>query len=113
MPIVVVEAGLQPYDIVALIPIIEGAGGRVTDWQGSSAAGGGRVVASGDRRLHEQVLAKLGLQARPTPERTRRRPRRTARGSTSRSIRISCGAPANDDLRRRRAAPAASASIAR
>jgi myo-inositol-1(or 4)-monophosphatase len=56
---VVVEAGLQPYDIVALIPIIEGAGGRVTDWDGGSAANGGRVVASGDRRLHEQVLAKL------------------------------------------------------
>jgi len=56
----VVEAGLQPYDIVALIPIIEGAGGRVTNWEGGSAAGGGRVVASGDNRLHELVLAKLG-----------------------------------------------------
>ena len=55
----VVEAGLQPYDIVALIPIIEGAGGRVTDWQGNSAAAGGRVAASGDRRLHDAVLAKL------------------------------------------------------
>jgi myo-inositol-1(or 4)-monophosphatase len=56
---VVVEAGLQPFDIVALIPIVEGAGGRVTNWEGGSAAGGGRVVASGDPRLHEQVLAKL------------------------------------------------------
>ncbi|HVY19096.1 MAG TPA: histidinol-phosphatase [Bauldia sp.] len=56
---VVVEAGLQPYDIVALIPIIEGAGGRVTDWQGGPAADGGYVVASGDARLHDQVLAKL------------------------------------------------------
>ena len=56
---IVVESELQPYDIVALIPIIEGAGGRVTDWQGKSAAGGGRVVASGDRRLHDLVLAKL------------------------------------------------------
>ena len=56
---VVIEAGLQPYDIVALIPIIEGAGGRVTDWQGNSAAAGGRVVAAGDPRLHERVLQRL------------------------------------------------------
>ena len=56
---VVIEAGLAPYDIVALIPIIVGAGGQVTDWQGNSAAAGGRVVASGDRRLHDQVLATL------------------------------------------------------
>lgn len=56
---VVIEAGLHSYDIVALIPIIEGAGGQVTNWDGGSAAGGGHVVATGDKRLHEQVLAKL------------------------------------------------------
>ena len=56
---VVVEAGLQAYDIVALIPIVEGAGGRLTDWQGKSAAAGGRVVASGDPRLHERVIGML------------------------------------------------------
>ena len=55
----VVEAGLQQYDIVALIPIIEGAGGRVTDWQGNSAAKGGRVLATGDRRVHEAAIAVL------------------------------------------------------
>jgi len=55
----VVEAGLQPYDIVALVPIIEGAGGRVTSWEGGSAARGGRVVASGDARLHDIVLERL------------------------------------------------------
>jgi myo-inositol-1(or 4)-monophosphatase len=55
----VVEAGLQPYDIVALIPIIEGAGGRVSNWDGGSAAAGGRVVASGDARLHDIVLERL------------------------------------------------------
>jgi len=55
----VIEAGLQPYDIVALIPIIEGAGGRVSNWEGGSAAAGGRVVASGDARLHEIVLERL------------------------------------------------------
>ncbi len=43
----VIEAGLQPYDIVALIPIVEGAGGRLTAWDGGSAAGGGRTCAVG------------------------------------------------------------------
>ncbi len=55
----VIEAGLKPYDIVALIPIIEGAGGQVTDWQGGSAAQGGRILASGDKRVHEAALAML------------------------------------------------------
>jgi myo-inositol-1(or 4)-monophosphatase len=57
---VVIEAGLHSYDIVALIPIIEGGGGRVTTWEGGPAADGGRIVASGDARLHDEVLAKLG-----------------------------------------------------
>ncbi len=56
---VVVEAGLQTYDIVALMPIIEGAGGRVTSWTGSPATGGGSVVASGDPAIHDRVLALL------------------------------------------------------
>ena len=56
---VVVEAGLKPYDIVALIPIVERAGGRVTTWKGEPATNGGRIVASGDARLHEEVLAAL------------------------------------------------------
>jgi myo-inositol-1(or 4)-monophosphatase len=55
----VVEAGLKPYDICALIPIVEGAGGRVTAWDGGPAAGGGRIVAAGDPRLHEAVLRLL------------------------------------------------------
>ncbi len=56
---IVVEAGLQSYDIVALIPVVEGAGGRVTAWDGGSAAGGGRVCATGDARIHDEVLALL------------------------------------------------------
>lgn len=55
----VVEAGLQPFDIAPLIPVITGAGGRVTNWQGGSAAGGGRVVATGDARVHDEILARL------------------------------------------------------
>ena len=60
MSICVMEAGVQPYDVVALIPIIQGAGGIVTDWQGGDASKGGDVVACGDRRLHDEVLARLG-----------------------------------------------------
>ncbi len=55
----VIEAGLKPYDIVALIPIIEGAGGIVTDWEGGPASAGGSVVAAGDRRVHEAALRHL------------------------------------------------------
>jgi histidinol phosphatase-like enzyme (inositol monophosphatase family) len=56
----VVESGLKPYDIVALIPIIEGAGGIVTAWDGGSAAEGGRIVAAGDRRVHAAAIELLG-----------------------------------------------------
>lgn len=55
----VVEAGLAPYDIAALIPIIEKAGGRITTWEGEAAAEGGRIVASGNPSLHDDVLKIL------------------------------------------------------
>ena len=56
----VVESGVQPYDVVALIPIVEGAGGIMTNWKGGDAAKGGDVIACGDKRLHEEALARLG-----------------------------------------------------
>jgi len=55
----VIETNLQDYDIVALIPIIEGAGGVVTDWEGNPARGGGRIIAAGDKRVHEAALNVL------------------------------------------------------
>lgn len=55
----VIETELKPYDIVALIPIIHGAGGIVTTWEGAPAQGGGRVVVAGDRRVHEAALEVL------------------------------------------------------
>lgn len=55
----VVESGLKSYDVVALVPIIEGAGGRITTWQGRPAADGGRIVAAGDARVHKEALAVL------------------------------------------------------
>lgn len=56
---IVVESGLHPYDIVALIPIVQGAGGVVTNWTGGPATDGGQVVASGNPHLHDQVLKML------------------------------------------------------
>ena len=58
-----VETGLSPYDIQALIPLIEGAGGQVTAWDGGDAAMGGQVLASGDAALHDQALELLNSAA--------------------------------------------------
>lgn len=55
----VVESGLHAYDIQAMIPIVEAAGGIVTGWHGGDCAHGGRVVAAGDRALHAQAVAFL------------------------------------------------------
>ncbi|WP_434055402.1 MAG: histidinol-phosphatase [Roseibium sp.] len=55
----VIESGLQAYDIVALVPIIEGAGGVVTTWTGGSPSEGGQILATGDPRLHERLLGEL------------------------------------------------------
>lgn len=52
----VIEAGLQSHDIVALIPIIEGAGGVVTTWDGGNPVEGGRIVASANPALHQKAL---------------------------------------------------------
>ena len=57
---VIVETGLKGFDVVALIPIIEKAGGCITTWTGGSAHDGGRIVATGDPALHEIVLKRLG-----------------------------------------------------
>ena len=56
---IVLEVGLAPYDFFALIPLIEGAGGRITDWQGrplSLDTKKGDVLACGDTRLHQLAL---------------------------------------------------------
>jgi myo-inositol-1(or 4)-monophosphatase len=55
----VIEAGLGFYDIAALVPIIEGAGGVVTDWTGAPVRQGGRVIAAANPVLHASALALL------------------------------------------------------
>ena len=59
----VVEADLQPYDIQALIPIVEGAGGVVSSWDGSSAYSGGQVIAAGSESVYQQALEILHTAA--------------------------------------------------
>ena len=54
-----VEYSLQPYDIVAFIPIIENAGGIVTTIDGKRAEQGGAIIASASPALHERVLDLL------------------------------------------------------
>ena len=56
----VIETGLEAYDIQALIPIVEGAGGKVTSWTGGDCQNGGSVLATGDARLHDEILSLLG-----------------------------------------------------
>ncbi|XP_030549537.1 bifunctional phosphatase IMPL2, chloroplastic [Rhodamnia argentea] len=67
----VIESGLKPYDFLALIPVIEGAGGIITDWKGhrlywepslDSRAQGFNVVAAGDKQVHQQALDLLQWQ---------------------------------------------------
>ena len=60
---IVIETGLKPYDIQALIPLIESAGGAVTDWRGGPCDQGGDVLASGDRKLHEELLRRIAARA--------------------------------------------------
>ena len=55
----VVESSLQPYDIQAMIPIIENAGGIVTDWAGGDPQMGGNVVAAATSELHKAALSIL------------------------------------------------------
>ncbi|USI73356.1 histidinol-phosphatase [Sphingomonas morindae] len=57
----VIEANLKLYDFAALVPVVEGAGGVMRDWQGAplTAASDGRVVAAGDPRLLAPILARL------------------------------------------------------
>jgi myo-inositol-1(or 4)-monophosphatase len=55
----IIETELKPHDVVALIPIITGAGGIVTTWDNGPAQDGGRIVVAGDRRVHAAALALL------------------------------------------------------
>jgi histidinol phosphatase-like enzyme (inositol monophosphatase family) len=55
----VIEAGLQAYDVQGPIAVIEAAGGLVTDWQGRPCPAGGQVLAAANREIHAEALALL------------------------------------------------------
>ncbi|MCB1971939.1 MAG: histidinol-phosphatase [Geminicoccaceae bacterium] len=58
---IMIEAGLQPYDYMALVTVVEEAGGVITDWSGKplTLESGGDVLATASRELHAQVLDVL------------------------------------------------------
>ncbi|HVF65247.1 MAG TPA: inositol monophosphatase family protein [Casimicrobiaceae bacterium] len=56
---IVIETGLKAWDIQALIPLIEAAGGVVTDWGGNPCHAGGDVLACGDPALHATLLRRI------------------------------------------------------
>jgi len=57
----VIEADMDPYDYLPLVPAIAGAGGMITDWQGAPLGLGsdGRILAAGDARCHAAARALL------------------------------------------------------
>jgi fructose-1,6-bisphosphatase/inositol monophosphatase family enzyme len=58
---IVIEAGLKLHDIAALVPVVEGAGGRMCDWVGDpiTAESDGQVIALGDPARLDDVLEAL------------------------------------------------------
>ena len=59
----VAETGLKAHDVAALFPVIEGAGGVVTDWRGNPAQLGGQIVAASNRRILDEALISLRRSA--------------------------------------------------
>ena len=58
----VIETELKPYDVLPLMPIIAGAGGLITTWEGGAPHSGGRILAAGDARVHAAALELLAAK---------------------------------------------------
>jgi myo-inositol-1(or 4)-monophosphatase len=56
---VIVESAFHRWDVAALIPVVEGAGGIITNWQGGDCRDGGQTLAAGDARVHEAAMKLL------------------------------------------------------
>jgi myo-inositol-1(or 4)-monophosphatase len=56
---IAMDAGLQTYDIAALIPIIQGAGGYVGSWEDTNPTKGGHILTASSKALFEQARAKM------------------------------------------------------
>jgi histidinol phosphatase-like enzyme (inositol monophosphatase family) len=59
----VTETGLKAHDVAALIPVIEGAGGVVTDWRGNAPQLGGQIAAAANRGILDEALISLRRSA--------------------------------------------------
>ena len=59
---IVVEHQLASHDIMALVPVIEGAGGIITDWHGGPVRLGetSSIIACATKALHQQVIEAMG-----------------------------------------------------
>lgn len=55
----IIESSFHHWDVAALIPIVRGAGGIITNWNGESCAHGGKILAAGDARVHAQAMKLL------------------------------------------------------
>jgi myo-inositol-1(or 4)-monophosphatase len=56
---IIIEAGFNRWDIAALIPLVEGAGGVITSWEGGDCRDGKTILACGDRRIHAEAIKLL------------------------------------------------------
>jgi myo-inositol-1(or 4)-monophosphatase len=56
---IIIEAGFNRWDVAALIPLVEGAGGIITDWSGGDCRDGKTILACGDKRVHEEAIKLL------------------------------------------------------
>lgn len=62
---VAVDAGLKPWDVEAVVPVVRGAGGLVTDWSGRDiGTDGGQMAVAGDRACLDQALEELSRAAK-------------------------------------------------
>jgi myo-inositol-1(or 4)-monophosphatase len=55
----IVESYFKRWDVAALIPVVEGAGGIISNWQGGDCSEGGQCLAAGDRCVHDAAIALL------------------------------------------------------
>lgn len=60
----VAESGLAPHDVAALIPVVENAGGVITDWRGQPATLGGQIVAAANQDILDEAIVSLRRSAR-------------------------------------------------
>ena len=84
----VVENALKLYDFAALVPVIKGAGGLITDWQGSELDmhSDGSVLAAGDPAIHRAAIGRSWAAAFLTrPQRSAAQRLRLGAGTGSRS----------------------------